>query len=511
MGVQRVHVLGADDAQIGLEHADRQVDTLHAKTYQAALLGQGLAEVGVAGADEDRDIAGAEGHAFERHVADVRVVVRHPADHLQPLEEQLAGLRQHALEHLQLTRQAGVHVGLEGLAQAELEIAVYVDEVAEVEVEIRDRQHAADAVHADLQVQALDRVLDAVQGVLEPCRRRGRHLGHQVGQPSQADRRDQTAGAGQFELEVEGRQIDVEQVEQTQVGLHANAQHVRVVVDVQRCRVAADRDVQPMSAIGRAEVGVGERHRITAEERAVEAQHDVLGIERQVRCRADQADQVGSGLDRVEGQRVNLEVAAQRGLEHRECEVEVVDRKADRALVGRVGLVDLAVVVAVGSVRPVDAGKGIDVLAGDHHRFGVHLDRDAGGVEGHILDDALLESQPTLHAQDAGDVDRGFADRGQDLGVVEVEQHRRATGADRITRFGTARGEVSDPERVVGAVDADDDVLELELESIAHADEPDQVGRPLERGELGARRHQQRHRIGQQRLGIVVGLGREQA
>ena len=146
--------------------------------------GQRGAEIRVAQADEDTDVAAAEAHALVGDVAQRGEVVRQAAQRLQAGEDGVGGIPEQTPDQRQLARQAGAHVGRERLPQVELEIALQVDEVINVDAQIRQFYRAEDAIDADLQVD----VLEEVQPVAQPLRRRERQVRDQTGHHLQADR-----------------------------------------------------------------------------------------------------------------------------------------------------------------------------------------------------------------------------------------------------------------------------------------------------------------------------------
>ena len=76
MGINRGHRLGLKEVwQLGLDHANGQIDVLQAKTNQARLARQRLAEVWSAASHKNVHIARTKGHPFELDVVNDREVI----------------------------------------------------------------------------------------------------------------------------------------------------------------------------------------------------------------------------------------------------------------------------------------------------------------------------------------------------------------------------------------------------------------------------------------------------
>ena len=231
--------------KLGGIDANGQVQVLHTKADQA-LVGQGLAEVGPTAATYKQvDVTGTKGCAFvadafedceifveaQQALNDVDVTDElrgHvPPGHglKQGLGPQVEQIVDQAAHH---GIDAGVSVGSEGVAHGELEVTLKVDEVPEIEREIRNIDGAGDALQTDGQLHVLERVLHAIDRIAQPGRRGHRDAEVEVHQPRQVDLGDQVSGVRELEGEVKGRGVDLEETEQAQVGLHADADLKRI-------------------------------------------------------------------------------------------------------------------------------------------------------------------------------------------------------------------------------------------------------------------------------------------
>ena len=450
---EREHALRVHERrQIGLEAADGNAQVLQAEADQVALFRERQIKVRITDADKHVDVAGAKGQALEGHVMRNRVVVRDVEQGLdRPSRRHARDDRTgDAIDH-SIGRQAhqgvqtGGHIGGKGLPQAELEVAVEVNKVANVETQVRQRDGAGDAGQANTDVD----VFEEFQAALEPVRCRRCLIRNQIRQALQADAGQEHVGiecrhfrhaeiwqpdvgqiereaeidGGQLEGEIKLRRMNREQVEDAQVGLHAHTQEVRVEAHVHRRGIAAYRDVQALAAVDDAEVGIDRRQRNAVHNGAVELKHHVLRVERQIRVGADQTGQAGLGAQAKEVQR-QFGTATERRRHQGQGKVEVGNGKADRVVVGFVN----AVVVAVGLVGTIETGKGLHVLTG--HDQGIRADHQvhAKAMEAHAVDDPLLEGKAAFERQEACHLGRGMTNRGLDQFIAEIEHDWRAAG-----------------------------------------------------------------------------------
>ncbi len=509
--LQGVEVFGlqlADDGQfqVGLHDGQRQVQVFHAEAGDVLAIESGI-HVDVTDADERGDVGGAQRHAVEGDAAHARIigrdagVVADAVEHVghRHAQDVARDRAQRRLDQCQLGGQTGIHHAAEGLAEAELEVALEVDEVAQVQGHVRHLQRT-EQVQAEVGVEADGdvQVLDVLDRTAQEIRRAG-HVRDQVAQRGQAQAGEQTAGLGQLELQIEAG-VQFDEVENTDGRVQAQTQRHGIGVELEGVAGGADRHAQA-TARHLAEIDVARRHRIIAHlhQADVEAQHQVGGLQRQERIGADDAGEIRLRVDaeEIDGQR---DAGRGRRTDHRHRHVQVVDGQADGVVIGGIAMIDDTVAVAVGAIRTVDAGKGIDVVRDDDQRIARR--RDVSDTRDHVVDRvqrALLEGDTALQCQNAGDVDHRPAHRGLDDGVVVIDQHRRATGLDVVTRPGVAGAilaEIGDETVEAAGVDADGDVVERQLEVILETDEADAVGLRLQRRELGALRDQRRRRIG---------------
>ena len=196
-------------------------------------------------------------------------------------------------------------------------------------------------------------------------------------------------------------------------------------------------------------------------------------MQRQERVGADQAGRRRRSGERKEVQRQG-QAATQAGRDHRQGEIEVVDREADGVGIGRL-VAETAVAVTVGEIGAADAGKGLDVLAGDDQGIGAQRQVHAQAVEADFVDAALLESEAAFQRDDAGHGDRGVAHRGLDTGAVEVQPHRVVAGGD-FQRAAVQLREIQCEQRVARLVDAHPHVGQIEVDDLAEAIEADVRG-----------------------------------
>ena len=249
------------------------------------------------------------------------------------------------------------------------------------------------------------------------------------------------------------------------------------------------------------EIGVNHRNGVAIGKRAVELEHHVLRIERQIRRCAHQAGIACGG-----GQPKELHLAGRlsrkRRRHHHQGKVQVSHRKANGAGVG--GLIGKrAVVVAVGDIGAVDTGKRADVQTGNDQGVPGHADGRTGQFEVHRIDDAFLEGEAAFQVQHACNFGHRVSHCGADDFVGVVQQHRRgrvASGHIKPCHFAAA-GEVSGKHFVAAGVDIDDHIVERELEGVADAHQANLVGRGAQGSELGAH-----HQIGQGRIQVRLGF-----
>ena len=254
-------------------------------------------------------------------------------------------------------------------------------------------------------------------------------------------------------------------------------------------------------AVDGREVGVHHRDGVAIGKRAVELEHHVLCVERQIRRGAHQARVASGG-----GQSKELHLAGRlprkRGRHHHQGKVQVSHRKANGAAVG--GLIcKRAVVVAVGDVGAIDTGKRADVQPGNDQGVPGHADGRTGQFEVDRIDDAFLEGEAAFQIQHAGDFGHCVAHGGADDFVGVVQQHRRgrvARGHIKACHFAAA-GEVSGKHFVAAGVDVDHHIVERELEGVSNAHQANLVGRGAQGRELGAH-----HQIGQGRIQVRLGF-----
>ena len=275
------------------------------------------------------------------------------------------------------------------MPQGELEVAIEVDKAAYVHAQVRQRDRAHDPGQADSDVN----VLEVLQAIHKPVGRGWQQVGNRTQQPLQADAGQEHVGierrhgrhrearksdvaqidgdakvdGRQLKGEVEPGQIEGEEIENTQVGLHAHPEEVRVETHVQGGGVAADRNVQALAAIDDAEVRIHRGQRHAHGECAIELKHHVPGVQREVGVGADQAGQAGLGRQAKE---IEWQPGAAQGGAHQgQRKVEVGHGNTNGVVVGFVN----AVVVAVGFVGAVEAGKGLHLLACHDERVGGHF------------------------------------------------------------------------------------------------------------------------------------------
>ncbi len=173
--------------------ADGQIQVLQAEADQA-LLGQRTVEVGAAAtADENVDVAGTKGHPLVVDVVENTEVLRHAQQALHhigvaeiqigaqaSLDQLLGGQVQQAVDRAaEHGVDPGKGVGSEVVAQGELEVALEVDEVPDVDNHVGDFERAGDAGDADAQLDVLQRI----DRILQPSGRRIGNAEVKVHQP----------------------------------------------------------------------------------------------------------------------------------------------------------------------------------------------------------------------------------------------------------------------------------------------------------------------------------------
>ena len=216
---------------------------MQAEADQSGLLRQRPAEVRVAQADEHVHTRRAEAHTLEGDVAHRAVIVRHIEQRLQDVggrqaRQQRAGQAvDGGVDRAAQQRvDAGGHVGGEGLPERQLEVALEVDEVTQVDAQVGQLDRTEYAGDADADIDVLQE-LDAVD---QPIGRRQRQVRNQVGQARQAD-----AGQQHRRIEVgqhrqdETRQADARQIEvEAEVDLRQLEVEVEIGVDVEQAEQA---------------------------------------------------------------------------------------------------------------------------------------------------------------------------------------------------------------------------------------------------------------------------------
>ncbi len=472
--------------QRGLVHANGQIQVLHAKADQA-LVGQRPAEVGVASAHEEVDVAGTKRHALVEHILQDGEVGREAQEALHRIQiaeverdptgphfDQLVDGQIH--QAVDRTAEHGVDagegIGCEAVAQREFEVALEVNEVTDVDLQVGDFNRAGDARDADGQVDVLERVHHA----LEPVGCAVRDAEVKVQQAAEVDLGNQVAGVGQFKGEIKGGCVDLEQAEQAQVGLEADADFVRIERSHVDAGGAANGNVQSLQAsvLHAGEIHKGGGDGVALRHGHVQTKLHILGVQGHPRVGAHQAGVVGLGGDADERD-VLQRLTHQARVGDHQTEVQVGDGKADGVRIGRF-VVQFVVAVGVGEVRTVDAGERRQVAPANDQ--GVNADtRHAQARQVHVgfFDDALLERDAAFHGEHVHDVQARIPDGRRQHAFVHVQHDRLAVvaGGNRHARAGAPFGEVGDHARPAALVDADRDVFQRKLDVLFNADKSD--------------------------------------
>ncbi len=362
--------------------------------------------------------------------------------------------------------------------------------ITQAQVHVRHLQAAVqDQANVRIEADGDVQVLDVLDRALEEFRGAG-HVRDQVADGGEIQAGEQAAGIRQLQVQVEDAGVDLEQVENADARAQADVQGHRVVIEGMGLAAAAHGHGEATALHG-TEVDETGRHGIVAHlhEADVEAQLHVIGFQGDERIGAHQARGFRRGLDTEEVDRQRLRAGAKHRTHHGQGQVEIIDGEADGILVGRILAVDDAVMVDVGTIGTVDAGKAVDILSDDDQRLAGRNDAGGGGNdELHLRQGALLEGHRAAQRKDAGDVGGKHAHRRLDDGVVVVQIDRRAAGFNGIAVPGiavTIHGEIGDQAILVALVDAHPHVFEGKLEEVLEADEADVGGSGLQRHEAG--------------------------
>ena len=406
-----------------------------------------------------------------------------------------------ALERLEVGEEARHRVALrEGAVQAETDVAalqsqerVRADQASEVcrglerkVLQARDRQARgrSGAQQREREIQVLDGETDGVRvggvllvddtvfvgvrpvGALDADKGVDVHSSH-----------DQRIGRGDDLL---GGHIEADTVQAAllkseaplqahQVGQLGGGMAYRGLED-QVVGLQLDRGDPGGNVAARDKPAVGEVDDVAGLAALVDRDVDVIEGESYEVAHADEADAVGMGRERGELHTRHTAQRVQRGvarLVQAEAKVQVVNDEADGVRVDGVVVIDVTVIVSVGSVGPVNTNEGLyatgtDLEAIDLDVAQQHPARTFNRKRSRLT---LGKREGALDVDEVRNAQRGLGDRGADRGSLHVQQDRRATRRDLIAPSpGEALLEIQRRRPARGLVQADIESKRRELE-----------------------------------------------
>ena len=366
------------------------------------------------------------------------------------------------------------------IAELHREVALNVNEVAEVERDVGNLEETAER-ETEVRIEAKREIEIAQQ--IERTAKESERIGQFDIAEEIAEVEIEEAGKLERDAEAEAR-IDFEEIQETQHAAQTEAQGQRQVRHIDREIEVRQIEIQIQS--GEIDVEAGQLSEVQAEIDIDRGQRNPIGdVEAAEARNVDRAHEFRGAdvaLEPVELHPAHVHDAAELRRHDGESEVEVADRKTECS--GLDVIVDIAGVGV--PVRSADTGEGVNIARRDGQHFGARRDVEAGALEIDCRKRLLLESKRTLHADKLRERETREAGARHDAAGVEVEADRAAANIDRETRRISARGRETRREIHIAAgrthVDLDRDILNREIEYVGiEADDADAVGRRLDR------------------------------